>query len=48
MKKGEMNTNQIYELAKKELDIKSKGQVLKLLKKRKPVLLDDLICYQPV
>src|SRR3989304_2128007 len=28
-----LNTNQIYEMVKKELDIKSKGQVLKLLKK---------------
>jgi len=31
--KGELNTNQVYELVKKELDIKSKAQVLKLLKK---------------
>lgn len=31
--KDELNTNQIYELVKKELDIKSKFQVLKFLKK---------------
>jgi len=31
--KNELNTNQVYELVKKELDIKSKAQVLKLLKK---------------
>ena len=28
-----LNTNQIYEMVKKELDMKSKGQVLRLLKK---------------
>ena len=31
--KDELNTNQVYELVKKELDIKGKGQVIKLLKK---------------
>jgi archaellum biogenesis ATPase FlaH/5S rRNA maturation endonuclease (ribonuclease M5) len=31
--KNELNTNQVYELVKKELDIKNKVQVLKLLKK---------------
>jgi len=31
--KDELNTNQVYELVKKGLDIKSKAQVLKLLKK---------------
>jgi RecA-family ATPase len=31
--KDKLNTNQVYELVKKELDMKSKAQVLKLLKK---------------
>lgn len=31
--KDELNTNQVYELVKKELDIKGKAQVLRLLKK---------------
>lgn len=31
--KDELNTNQVYDLVKKELDIKGKAQVIKLLKK---------------
>lgn len=31
--KDELNTNQVYELVKKELDIKNKAQVIRLLKK---------------